>query len=102
MSIFIGTWDVTIATPIGVIAAVFDITEENGALQGTARTDDETVDFHDAVADGNRLTWTQNVTTPMRLELKFDVTVEGDNMSGTSNPGGMMPASKVEGTRVTG
>lgn len=99
MSTFAGTWEVTIATPIGVMAVVFQITEQDGAIQGIASSDAETVDLLDAVADGNRLTWTQNVTTPMRLELKFDVTVEGDTMTGTSNPGGMMPSSKVEGTR---
>jgi hypothetical protein len=99
LTTFAGSWDVTIATPIGVMAVVFDITEQDGALHGTARSDAETVEFLDTVADGNRLTWTQNVTTPMRLELKFDVTVDGDTMSGTSNPGGMMPSSKVEGSR---
>jgi hypothetical protein len=96
---FAGSWDVTIATPIGEIKAVFDITEQDGAIGGIAGSDQETVDFLDPVAEGNRLTWTQKVTTPMQLTLKFDVTVEGDTMTGTSNPGGMMPASKVNGTR---
>lgn len=99
MTIFAGSWDITIATPIGEITAVFDITEQDGAIRGIARSDEETVDFVDPVAEGNRLTWSQKVTTPMQLNLKFDVTVEGDTMTGTSNPGGMMPASKVNGTR---
>jgi hypothetical protein len=90
---------VTIATPIGEINAVFDIADQDGAIGGTARSDEETVEFLDPVAEGNRLTWTQKVTTPMQLTLKFDVTVEGDTMTGMSNPGGMMPASKVNGTR---
>ena len=100
MSTFAGTWDVTIDTPIGTLAVVFDITEENGAIQGIARSDDETVDFLDPVADGNQLTWTQEVTTPMRLTLKFEVTVEGDTMAGTSKAP-MIPASKVSGTRTS-
>ena len=99
MTIFAGSWDITIATPIGKISAVFDITDQDGAIQGIARSDAETVDFIDPVADGNRLTWTQNVTTPMKLNLKFDVTVEGDTMTGTSRPG-LFPASKVTGTRA--
>jgi hypothetical protein len=98
---FAGSWDVAIATPIGEIKAVFDITEQDGMVQGMARTDDETVEFLDPVADGNRLTWSQKVTTPMQLTLKFDVTVEGDAMTGTSNPGGLMPASKLSGTRTS-
>jgi hypothetical protein len=86
-------------TPIGQIDAVFNVTELDGAISGTASTDKETVDILDAAADGDRLTWVLKTTTPMKLTLKFDVTVEGDTMTGTSNPGGMMPASKVNGTR---
>ena len=88
----------TIATPIGTMAVVFDITEKDGVIHGIARSDAETVDFLDAVADGNRLTWSQQVTTPMRLDLKFDVTVEDDTMTGTSKAG-LLPSSKVDGSR---
>ncbi len=95
---FAGSWDVIIATPIGELAAVFEISEQDGAIHGTASTDAETVEILDAVADGNRLTWSQNVTTPMRLTLKFDVTVDGDTMTGTSKAG-FLPASKVYGSR---
>jgi len=91
---------VTIATPIGKMAVVFHITEEDGVISGTASSDAETVDFLDAVADGNRLTWSQNVTTPMRLTLKFDVTVDGDTLTGTSKAG-FFPASKVNGSRAS-
>jgi hypothetical protein len=101
LSAFAGSWDVTIDTPIGKMAVVFDITEENGAIHGTARSDAETVEFLDPVADGNRLTWSQDVTTPMKLTLKFDVTVEGDSMTGTSKAG-IVPASKLYGSRSSG
>jgi hypothetical protein len=91
---------VTIDTPIGKLAVVFDISEQDGAIQGIARSEAETVDFLDPVADGNRLTWSQEVTTPMRLKLDFDVTVEGDTMTGTSKPG-LLLASKLYGSRST-
>ncbi len=51
------------------------------------------------VLDGNRLTWKQSITKPMRLNLTFDVIIDGDTLSGTSKAG-MLPASKVTGTRV--
>jgi hypothetical protein len=89
---------VVIATPIGNMAVVFNIADQDGVISGTASSDKETVDFLDPVADADRLTWTQAVTTPMRLTLKFDVTVEGDTMTGTSKAG-PFPASKVNGTR---
>jgi hypothetical protein len=97
MTTFAGSWNVTIDTLIGKMAVVLEITEDNGAIQGVARSDAESVDFLDAVADGTRLTWSQNVTTPMRLTLKFDVNVEGDAMTGTSKAGPF--SSKVYGSR---
>lgn len=98
MATFAGSWNVTIETPIGKIEAVFDITEENGTVSGTGRTDGETVPFYEVVADGDELTWLQDVTTPMKLTLKFMVIVDGDTMTGTSKAG-VFPASKVYGSR---
>jgi hypothetical protein len=98
MATFAGIWDVTIDTPIGKMVVVFDITEADGAIQGKARSDAEEVDFLDPVAEGNQLRWTQNVTTPMKLTLKFVVDVEGDSMTGTSKAG-FLPASKLHGSR---
>jgi hypothetical protein len=101
MTTFAGTWDVTIDTPIGKMAVVFDITDNDGAIRGVARSDAEEVEFLDPVAEGNRLTWTQNVTTPMKLTLKFEIDVDGDSLTGTSKAG-FFPASKVNGTRTGG
>jgi hypothetical protein len=98
MATFAGTWDVTIDTPIGTIAANFEITERDGSISGVGRTDKESVPFYDVVADGDQLTWLQDVTTPMKLTLKFVVTVDGDTMTGTSKAG-FLPASKLQGTR---
>lgn len=101
MTTFAGTWNVTIETPIGNMAVAFEINEDNGTISGTARSDAESVEILDPVADGNRLTWTQNVTTPMKLTLKFDVEVDGDAMTGTSKAG-IFPASKLYGSRSSG
>ena len=98
MTTFAGTWNITMDTPIGTIPAVLEISENDGVITGTAQSKDEKVDFNDAVGDGDRLTWSQVVTTPMKLTLKFDVTVDGDSMNGTAKAG-MFPASKVTGSR---
>jgi hypothetical protein len=97
--IFDGTWNITIATPIGKQSVVLDISTKDGNLRGTARQGEEVVPFIDPVADGNRLTWTQHVTRPMRLSLTFDVTVEGATMTGTAKAG-FLPTSKLTGARV--
>ncbi len=100
MAEFAGSWNATLSTPIGTMHVVFDITEVDGVLGGVATSDAESVDILDAVADGDRLTWTQKVTTPMKLTLKFDVTVEGDRMTG-GYKAGIFPSSKVEATRAS-
>ncbi|TMR42340.1 hypothetical protein [Actinomadura geliboluensis] len=93
-----GIWDLSISTPIGRIKAVIDLRREGGVLTGLAHGAGEEVPLGDVVLDSDRLTWHQAITKPLRLNLAFDVTVEGDTMKGTSKAG-RLPASKVTGER---
>lgn len=93
-----GTWDLSVSTPIGRIKAVVELRREAGVLTGTAHGAGEEVPLSDVALDGDRLTWNQAVTEPMRLHLAFSVTVDGDALSGTSKAG-RLPASKVTGRR---
>ena len=97
----IGDWDVTIKTPIGSLAVTYVFTESAGALTGSATLRDETVPLQDLAVDGPRATWRQAVTKPMRLNLDFDVTVDGDRLTGHSKAG-RLPRSAVNGTRRGG
>lgn len=102
-----GIWDVKIKTPIGSLAVIYRFTESDGVLTGTAEGKGETVALEDIVVTNNagtdqprgrRVTWKQSITKPMRLNLEFDVTVDGDRMSGHSKAG-RLPRSAVSGTR---
>jgi hypothetical protein len=93
------TWNLTIATPIGRQDVVLELSERDGALHGTARGRAEEVPLLDLVRDGNRLTWRQAITRPLRLNLAFDVTVDGDTLTGVSRAG-RLPSSSVTCTRV--
>ncbi|MFF1408674.1 hypothetical protein ACFVX6_02570 [Streptomyces sp. NPDC058289] len=97
-----GTWDLTVSTPIGRINAVVELLRQDGVLTGIARGAGEEVPLDDLTlaldVDGDRLTWKQAVTKPMRLNLAFAVTVTGDVLAGTSKAG-RLPASKVTGRR---
>ena len=97
--IFDGTWEVKIATPIGKQAVVLEIFSQDGVIRGTAKQGNETVNLINPVEEGNHLIWTQNVTKPLKLSLKFDVTVEGDVMTGTAKAG-KLPTSHLTGNRV--
>ncbi len=96
-----GVWNITIATPIGTQSVVLELSESDGVVAGNARGDAESTPLIDLVLDGARLTWAQSITRPMRLNLAFDVTIDGDTLTGVSKAG-RLPASKVTGYRVAG
>jgi hypothetical protein len=93
-----GVWDVTVKTPIGSLAVVYSFAECDGLLEGTATGKGETVTLRDIAVAGQRITWRQSVTKPMRLHLTFDVVVDGDRLTGHSRAG-RLPRSAVMGTR---
>jgi len=99
MTSITGTWNIKIATPIGTQSVVLELAENDGVVEGSAKGDAENTPLITPVLDGNRLTWKQSITKPMRLNLSFDVTIDGDTLVGTSKAG-MLPTSKVIGTRV--
>jgi hypothetical protein len=97
-----GTWDLKLKTPIGSLAVVYTFTGTAAAMTGSAESKGETVPLTDIAcedtADGQRVTWRQSVTKPMRLNLDFNVTVTGDTLTGHSRAG-RLPRSSVTGTR---
>ncbi|WP_067799695.1 hypothetical protein [Actinomadura formosensis] len=97
---FEGTWNLSISTPIGKIKAVVELREQDGTLTGVAHGAGEDIPLTDVALGGDRLTWKQAITKPMRLNLAFDVTADGDTLQGTSKAG-RLPSSKVTGERQT-
>lgn len=98
-----GTWNLVIGTPIGKQRAVLELSTQDGALRGVARDErhGEEVALTDLVVDGNRLTWAQSITKPVRLNLTFDVTIDGDELTGRAKAG-RLPSSTVTGHRAAG
>lgn len=96
-----GRWDVVIATPLGKQSVTYDISVAEGAMTGTATQGTEVTPLIDLAASGNRFTWLQHVTRPMKLTLRFDVTIDGSTMTGTAKAG-VLPASKLAGMRRHG
>jgi hypothetical protein len=94
----LGTWDVTIKTPIGSLAVEYVFSTSTDGIAGVARLRGDTVPLRDIAIDGQRVTWRQTVTKPMRLNLDFDVTVDGDSLTGGSRAG-RLPRSAVSGLR---
>jgi hypothetical protein len=93
-----GTWDLTIKTPIGTQLVALELDERDGELVGRAIGRDETVPLIEPRLDGDRLTWSQSITKPLRLHLAFEMHIDGDTMTGTSKAG-RLPRSRVHGVR---
>lgn len=96
-----GTWHLLIDTPIGRQCADLTLSSVDGSLRGVARDPRHgaEVELADLVRDGDRLTWSQRITKPMRLNLTFDVTVTVDEMTGHARAG-RLPRSQVIGRRA--
>jgi hypothetical protein len=93
-----GEWDVVIKTPIGSLQVLYTFTDHSGVVTGTAAGKSETVALRDITVEAQRVTWRQTVTKPMRLNLDFDIVVDGDRLTGHSKAG-RLPRSAVTGTR---
>jgi len=100
MSGIAGDWDVAISTPIGTLRARYVFHGDEDALTGTATGAGDEVELLDLVVAGARVTWRQQVRKPVRLNLDFDVTVDGDTFEGHSRAG-RLPRSKVVAKRVS-
>jgi hypothetical protein len=97
--LFTGTWSITIATPIGRQSVILEINEREGLIQGCATQGAEVSEFINPKLEDEHLVWTQQITKPMRLTLKFDVTIHEGKMSGTAKAG-FLPSSALTGVRV--
>ena len=94
-----GSWDAEIATPIGKQSVVFEFARDSaGHVHGDATDRFGVVPMIDVSVSGMRATWTQHVTRPLRLTLRFEVEIDGDLMQGTAKAG-VLPTSRVTANR---
>jgi hypothetical protein len=94
-----GDWHVTMDTPMGEQSVGLTLSTEGGELSGRAHTAFGIQDFGGGTVDGDRLAWKVTVTSPMRMELSFDATVDGDAIAGTVDAGPLGRAP-FHGTRA--
>jgi hypothetical protein len=91
-------------TPIGTMHATMTFNDVDGVWTGTADDDRAAIPLRDirteTTSDGEHVTWSQTITTPMRLNLDFDVVIAGDRMTGHSRAG-RLPRTTVSGKRAS-
>jgi carbon-monoxide dehydrogenase large subunit len=96
-----GEWAMTMKPPMGPeqnMVATFKT--EGGVLTGKLVAPEGTQEFT-GTAEGNRLKWEMKISEPMPMTLKYDLTVEGNELNGKCKLG-MFGSAKVVGTRQGG
>ena len=82
-----GTWNTTVNSPMGAQKATLDIKAEGSALTGTQTAMQATQPVSNGKVEGNNLTWSASITSPMPMTLEFAGTVDGDKLSGSVKAG---------------
>ena len=93
-----GAWKIVMTPPVGGPQEMIGrFTTQGDVLKGALESDQGSQGFEGTVA-GNRLKWEMKVTKPMSITLKYDLTIEGDKLTGKCKLG-MLGTAKVSGTK---
>jgi hypothetical protein len=76
-----GAWKITISTPMGPQTVDAVITTSGDTFTGEAKSPMGNNEISGKV-EGDTLSWSMAITSPMPMTLEFVATVEGDNMKG--------------------
>ncbi|WP_397417536.1 hypothetical protein [Phenylobacterium sp.] len=93
-----GNWKITINTPMGARTMDVAIATSGDAFTGKVDSEMGAQEVSGKV-DGDTLTWTSDITSPMPMKLEFSAKVEGDKMSGNVKLG-MFGNASLSGVRA--
>ena len=94
-----GTWTTTINTPMGLQTGTLVLTINGNELSGSMQSPQGDLAIADGKADGDNLSWTTSITSPMPMNLEFSATVAGDKITGSVKLGAFGNAD-FKGTRA--
>lgn len=93
-----GNWKITINTPMGAQTVEASITTSGDTFTGSTKGQMGEQKVEGKV-NGDNLTWSTSITSPMPMTLEFNATVNGDQMSGNVKLGAFGSAP-LTGVRV--
>ncbi|MEM8766051.1 MAG: hypothetical protein AAGE43_01300 [Pseudomonadota bacterium] len=95
-----GTWNTTMNTPMGAQNGTLTIATDGGTLTGKLSGPQGEIEIDEGgTVDGNSLTFSASVTTPMAMTLEFAAEVDGDEIKGSVKLGAFGNAD-FTGTRA--
>ena len=91
----IGSWKITVESPMGTTVSTLTITEEGGNYKGTMSRDDGSAEVEDLTVDGDTVSYKVDVPSPMgQLKVTMNGNIDGDKISGNvETPIGPIPFS---------
>ena len=93
-----GSWDCVVKSPLGDQKMTLTVKTDGSSWTGSASGAMGSADLT-GEADGNTISWKQQMTTPMPMTLDCKATADGETMTGTVGAGafGSFP---LNGTRT--
>jgi hypothetical protein len=84
---FTGQWKIVIDSPMGKQESSLTLTEAGNKLIGRQSSSFGEGDILNGAVDGNKASWSVDMTSPFKLTLTFSAVVDGDAISGVVNAG---------------
>lgn len=94
-----GTWKITISTLFGAQDATLDLVVDGSSVRGTAHSSAGDITLREGTVRGAVLTIPIELSSPIAVSAKAELTVAGDTMKGKI-VGGPVPGIRVRGTRA--
>ena len=82
-----GKWEIVINSPLGAQKAVLDMATNGASLTGTQQAQQGSGPLENGKVDGDKLTWSAKISSPMPMTLDFAGAVDGDKLSGSVKAG---------------
>jgi hypothetical protein len=82
-----GKWEITINSPMGAQKAKLELTASGNSLTGTQHAQGASQPVANGKVDGNNVSWSANITSPMPMMLEFSGSVDGDSLKGSVKAG---------------
>jgi hypothetical protein len=82
-----GKWEIVINSPMGAQKATLDLATSGNTLTGTQQAAQGSGPLENGKVEGDAVSWSAKITSPMPLTLDFTGTVDGDKLSGSVKAG---------------
>ena len=94
-----GSWKITVSSPMGAQETTLDVKAEGSTLTGVQSAQGASQPIKDGKVNGDKVSWSSSITSPMPMTLKFAGAVSGDSIKGKVKAG-LFGSFDFEGSRA--